>query len=357
MSCLSRKKSMNKLAMPRTSVLTKSIQGHPVAVFFTLTFVLSWTIWFLTPALSGKDHNVFTTLISIGAYGPAFAAWFVAARMNPEPVRASFSSRIVLFILTYPVTFAIWWFGRRIGLELTPSLHWTDFVLAALPALLVSGFASGKQGVRDWLASLRKWRIGLGLYLLTFLAWPALIAAGNALARLLGFSLPPAPYSLSWSLLWLVPLNLLNILFYTGGNEEPGWRGFAQPVLQKKYSPLAAGLIIGAVWGLWHVPLSLIDESYIGGVAGLWVRVFELPYGVFFAWLYNRSRGSLIPVWLMHGMSNNMAEFLPRAKIPVFTLGCVLLILLVIKDRMWKRQAQPENVEIDVGERAIYVGR
>jgi membrane protease YdiL (CAAX protease family) len=344
---------MNKYMNSRSNFFTKWIQDHPVVTFVLLTFLYSWTVWFLVPVLSGKDENVFQTLIAIGAFGPAFAAWFVSAQINPKPARTSFSSRLVLFILAYPITFAIWWFGRTIGLELAPRTHWTDFVLAALPALIVSGFASGKQGVRDWLSSLRKWRVGVGPYLLAFLLWPALIVAGNALARLLGFSVPPAPYSLSWSLLWLVPLNLLNILFYTGGNEEPGWRGLAQPLLQKKYSPLVAGLMIGAIWGLWHVPLSLIDGSYTGGIGGLWVRVFELPYGVFFAWMLNRSRGSLIPVWLLHGMSNNCAEFLPRSKIVIFTLASVFLILLAIEDKMWKRQAQPVGFDMASADRAI----
>lgn len=348
---------MTKITISRSNILTKWIQNHPGTAFFLLTFLYSWTIWFLVPELSGKDENVFKTLICIGTYGPAFAAWFVSSRMNPKPVRTPLSARIALFILAYPITFAIWWFGRTIGLELAPRAHWSDFVLAALPALIVSGFASENQGVRDWLSSLRKWRVGVGPYLLAFLLWPALIVAGNALARLLGFSVPPAPYSLSWSLLWLVPLNLLNILFYTGGNEEPGWRGLAQPLLQKKYSPLVAGLIIGVIWGLWHVPLSIIDESYIGGIGGLWVRLFEIPYGVFFAWMLNRSRGSLIPVWLLHGVSNNCAEFFPRSKMVIFTLASVLLILLVIKDKMWKRQEQPEGVKIDLADRAIIEAR
>lgn len=212
--------------------------------------------------------------------------------------------------------------------------NWTDFAIAVLPALIVSGLASRKQGVHDWLSSLRNWRVGVGLYLLAFLLWPALIVVGNALAPLLGFSVPDAPYNVSWRLLWMFPLNLLCILFYGGGNEEPGWRGFAQSMLQKKYSPLIAGLILGVVWALWHVPLSL-NGYYSRGVGGLVNRLFTIPYGVFFAWMLNRSRGSLIPVWLLHGMSNNSGAFLPRADIPVFGLGLVLLIFLVIKDKMW----------------------
>ncbi len=335
---------MNQNKKSLSSRFTEWTQRRPVLVFSILTLLFSWPIWFLAPVVSGKDRYLFDTWVQIGSFGPAFAAWFVAVQVNPKPVRTSIFSRIRLFLLAYPVTFAIWWFGRPIMLEQSTRGHWTDFVIAALPALIISGFASGKQGARDWLSSLKKWRVGWGPYLLAFLSWPALIAAGNALAPLLGFSVPDAPYSLSWSLLWMFPLNLLCILFYGGGNEEPGWRGFAQPLLQRRFSPLAAGLILGAVWALWHVPLAFLD-IYGTGIGGLWVRLFTIPYGVFFAWMFNRSRGSLIPVWLLHGMSNNSAGFFPRSTIVVFSLGFVLLIFLVIKDKMWKRAVEPVDIE------------
>ena len=45
------------------------------------------------------------------------------------------------------------------------------------------------------------------------------------------------------------------VLFLGGGLEEPGWRGFGLPVLQERYSPLRATLILGLVWGVWHVPV------------------------------------------------------------------------------------------------------
>lgn len=336
--------NMNKLNQPRSFILANWIQRYPVPAFFLLTLIISWSIWFLAPVWSGTDRYLFDTWVQIGSFGPAMAAWLVSAQMNPRPVRTSFASQFALFLLAYPITLAIWWYGRPIMLGAPTRGHWTDFVIAGMPALIISGFASGKQGVRYWLSSLRKWHVGAGPYLLAFLIWPALIIAGNALAPLLGFSVPDAPYRLSWSLLWMFPLNLLCILFYGGGNEEPGWRGLSQPLLQKKYSPLVAGLILGVVWALWHVPLALID-IYGTGLGGLWLRLFTIPYGVFFAWMFNRSRGSLIPVWLLHGMSNNSPAFFPRSTFVVFSLGFVLLIFLVILDKMWKRAAQPSDVD------------
>ncbi|MDZ7663763.1 MAG: CPBP family intramembrane glutamic endopeptidase [Desulfotignum sp.] len=41
--------------------------------------------------------------------------------------------------------------------------------------------------------------------------------------------------------------------------EEFGWRGLALPLLQRKFAPLWAGLILGAIWGLWHLPAFLVS--------------------------------------------------------------------------------------------------
>jgi membrane protease YdiL (CAAX protease family) len=315
--------------------LTSWITDNPMLAFLLITFFLTWSLWFMAPLISRDDRYVFDSLVQIGVFGPAFAAWIVSAVMNPQPVRTSTLRKISLFVCAYPISLGIWWLGRQVMMGTATRGHWSDFVLAALPALIISGFASGKQGVHDWLSPLKKWQSAPSSYLLAIFLWPALILAGNALAPILGFSVPEAPYNLEWRLLWLVPLNLLCILFYGGGNEEPGWRGFAQPLLQKKYSPLVAGLMLGFVWALWHVPLNL-NGYYSAGVGGLLTRLFTVPYGIFFAWMLNRSKGSLIPVWLLHGMSNNSGAFLPRADIPVFGLGLVLLVALIIKDRMWE---------------------
>ena len=41
--------------------------------------------------------------------------------------------------------------------------------------------------------------------------------------------------------------------------EEPAYRGFALPYMQKEYGVIRAGLITGIVWGMWHLPLWLIS--------------------------------------------------------------------------------------------------
>jgi len=55
-------------------------------------------------------------------------------------------------------------------------------------------------------------------------------------------------------------LATLAIMLFLGPIEEFGWRGVAQPLLQRHFAPLWAGVIIGLVWGVWHLP-----EFYLAG--------------------------------------------------------------------------------------------
>lgn len=49
-------------------------------------------------------------------------------------------------------------------------------------------------------------------------------------------------------------LSAIGFMVVLGPVEEIGWRGLALPLLQRKMAPLWAGLILGLIWGLWHLP-------------------------------------------------------------------------------------------------------
>ncbi len=94
---------------------------------------------------------------------------------------------------------------------------------------------------------------------------------------------------------------LLASIFLRGAfGEEFGLRGFALPTLQKRYRDGMASLIIGASWGLWHLPV-LIGRGPIDIVLYI---ILVLGLSHIFTWLFTRSGGSLIPVILFHGFQN-----------------------------------------------------
>ena len=63
----------------------------------------------------------------------------------------------------------------------------------------------------------------------------------------------------------LMPLFFIQLIFFGGGHEELGWRGILQPLLDKKYTYWQSNLIVGSIWGIWHLPLwFIVGESHQG---------------------------------------------------------------------------------------------
>ena len=82
--------------------------------------------------------------------------------------------------------------------------------------------------------------------------------------------------------------------------EELGWRGYALNILQKKYVPLAAGLIVGIVWGFWHLPLMILS-GYSGLELVYYIIAFMvavISLSIIITFFYNKSKNILIAMWI-----------------------------------------------------------
>lgn len=99
--------------------------------------------------------------------------------------------------------------------------------------------------------------------------------------------------------------------------EEWGWRGYAQPRLQRAFGPLAAALIVGVGWGLWHLPLFLVSSWSSASIPSYVAMVTALS--VLMAWGFNLSRGWIVACILMHftynASSRVLGEFLGDASL------------------------------------------
>ena len=219
----------------------------------------------------------------------------------------------------------------------------------ALAAFLVIAVTQGRAGMRQVLRRCALWRVGIAWYLLAFLGVPALVLIVVLLlpGALSSFSLPAPSF-------WLtVPLIYLLFLVAEGAlGEEPGWRGFALPHLQQRFGPLVGTLLLGVLWGLWHLPMFFIPGSdwYAISVVGTGVASHLIAFGVFcvgiigmaivITWVFNNTRGSLLLAMFMHA-SNNAATFVILTLFPLsldknpllfpgLMLAWVVVALLVI---------------------------
>jgi len=172
-----------------------------------------------------------------------------------------------------------------------------------LAAVLVSRRAWGKGGPGKLFNALLRWQISWIWYFLPVLYWGAVTAGVLLLGSTAALEILPLG-SFSWNLLPAVFATMLLSNVW----EEIGWRGFALPEFQKRFSDRVTALVMGLSWFLWHLPLMLDPASPMGDLPWGGEALFSLGLTVIYIWLFNQSRGSLLPVTLFHAFSN-MAAF------------------------------------------------
>lgn len=268
---------------------------HSLALYFSLTFAVTWTLWILVAVLSGGTLSPATgrtvvgaTLFLLGVFGPALVALAFTARAE---------GRAGLWRLTRQMTI------------LPKGARWYIFAVAYYAAIK--------------LAAAVAYRLAIG-------EWPE-------------FGQTP---------LFLIPLAVM-ISTPVQAGEEIGWRGYALPRLASHVGLGPASVLLGIIWAVWHLPLFLLpgaDTSgqsftvYLSGVTALSVAI---------AWLYWRTGGSLLLTMLMHAAINNTKDIVPSVPSPVdnpltpaaspvawFGLillwgGAVCLLILMRKASLW----------------------
>jgi len=261
--------------------------SHPVAAgdqdrsrllaFFAVAFAWSWTCWLLVPAIKAQSALAAGVLSCLGGFGPGVAA------------------------------------------------------------VAVVGYGGGRAALRAWLGGCLQWRIGWRWFALAFFLPLALLGLAAAMHVALGGTLGSSPVA---GHLPLAAANLVLILLLGGPlGEEFGWRGYALPALQTRHGWRVSSLILGAVWGLWHLPLFFTSDTLQGRIPLLPFLLSTVALSVVFAWLFNRSRGSVLPALVLHTAVNWWAWIVPgllvAGSVRQFALVLGLLVLLAIGLLVW----------------------
>lgn len=193
-------------------------------------------------------------------------------------------------------------------------------------AIIVTASVYGRSGLREFFSRLVRWRVGAKWYAITF-AVPVLFCL-MAVAITLCFVPRPQISALSIEQMREVPERFLFILLFIGLGEEPGWRGFALPQLQTKYSPLIASLILAPLWALWHLPL--IGNEFPWPIVPAFVlSVFGATFML--TWVFNGTKGSVLLPMLFHATVNTVGAGLI---FPLFS-GTALVLLWWIYSLVW----------------------
>lgn len=172
----------------------------------------------------------------------------------------------------------------------------------SIAGLLLIGLIRGRLGLREVLSRLRRWQVGACWYAMAILTSPGLMAAVLLPLALFSPAFVPGLLTSSDKVTLLMSGLVAGVL--VGIFEELGWTGFAIPQLRLRYGVLATGLIVGFVWGLWHMPLFIASaraSQSVPPLIKLAVLLFSfLPaFRVLMVWVYDRT-GSLLVAMLMH---------------------------------------------------------
>lgn len=242
--------------------------------------------------------------------------WATRGPRTDAPCRPGFETRCVdrfrtwvtarpigsFFLLAFAISWLLW----------TPAVVAGDlegpaavlFFVGVFGPATAAAFVTRATGdsVRAWLRGILIFRLPVRFYaaaigfpiILVVVASAGFVAAGESL----DFGLTGE------RLAALVPLFVFCVLL-NGGPEEFGWRGYALPRLQERHSPVRATIVLGGLWGLWHLPLLRIEENAGHDLATLpllaillWTFAGFVAYSFVYTYAWNRTRSVVIAVAL-----------------------------------------------------------
>lgn len=250
-------------------------------IFFALALGWSWLLWIPVAAL-GISQLAFPGILlyALGGLGPPLAAIFLLYRVHSPGSRRDYWRRVVDF--------------RRIGLTwyaVIFVLPFTWSVLGILTGVLLGAPAPSFERAAELLSG------------------------------------PIAIFPL-----------ILVVLLFGPLPEELGWRGYGLEGLLGRMSALAASLLLGAVWALWHWPQFFMRDSYIGEVFPMGTPIFwvgwALPtvaYSVMYTWIYNHTGRSVLSAILFHFAANFWGELLTvRGEMVLFRSVWIVVLVIAI---------------------------
>lgn len=331
-------KSNNKIVL--------TIKKHPVIWYLVFAFAITWTS-ILASLLLGP-----TSFIAIpGVFGPSIAGIIVATCMNPAPSRASPKKRVAIFVLVFLISVCVFLFlafmsAWSVGI----SFYISYTVTALLAAYIFSSYYHPIQGIAQMFRGLNQ-KGKKRIWLIIAAVLPLFFAIAGATINL-GMGIDYFQTISSASIISLV-LFIPNMFIFGGpSGEEPGWRAFATPQIQKYYNPLVVGLIIGLFWTVLHLPLYWTGD-YSGGLEAAAIRfIWNTALGVLFTWVYNESNGNLFAALILHTSNNIVASLFPAGNYYImWAVMIAFTAIAVVATKFWRKTSKLPSISFEVSEK------
>jgi len=223
-------------------------------------------------------------------------------RTNPLTNFFKKNALIIFFVLSYLImiiSVVIIYFGTIVSMDIL--FFYISVWSPTISAIIIAGIIGGWSEIKRLLSGFLKWKVGGFWYLAGFflMIGPLVFAL---FYLLLGGEAPGNP-GLTWGLIFIT---LINTLINGPLSEEAGWRGFALPRLESKFSALNSSIIMGLIWACWHIPLYFIEPRMPFYIFIILVLVIT----ILMTWAYNNTKGSLIITVIFHFSFNFNGAFI-----------------------------------------------
>lgn len=262
----------------------KPMSMRTLRIFFIATFLLSWGVGMLLTVFPDRSESLFGPM---GYTNPAF----------------------ILIVYT-PGIVAIVLVARHYGI----------------------------RGLGRFFRRFTLWRMSATWWLILVVGMPAVFYAGAAIKGTVGdFPLTP----------WYSVFPALIPALLIGPLEELGWRGLALPLLQRRFAPLWASLILGVVVAVWHIPSFFMSGTMQSGWALGPFLLGVVAISVILTAMFNASRGSLLVAFLFHAQVNGPAWPDAQPWDEYLFVVVAVVVVLVNRKKMLSRDAGSTAVVLD----------
>jgi hypothetical protein len=255
---------------------------------------------------------------------------------------------VFFFLIAFGWSWFLWWLLFISGIVTMPAgigtsevdlrSAWPLMILSLLTpygptigAFVVTAMTEGKPGVRTLWKRFWNRNLSIKWLLVILLFFPTLRLVANLVSRTLDGQAYPFLTDPNQPWMFIGPF-IFNGFVHGGLSEEFGWRGYVLPRFQAKWNALLSSLVLGVIWGVWHLPLIKAGMSFTNSVAEL--ILWQTLVAIFFTWVFNNTNGSILAVVLFHAMANSSSEIVwccgpsPWYFYGVYLLAGILIVII-----------------------------
>jgi len=244
---------------------------------------------------------------------------------------------VLYFLIAFGFTWLFWTLKALAVRGLLGSSILVDFLASPdnpaawgpfVSAVLLTWWYEKGRGVIGLLKRGVDYRFAKVWWIPTILLFPIIIGGALLMAMLAGESIP----ELFWvSSPFLIVVNFVLYLL-TGGplQEEFGWRGYALPRLQSRFNALVSSIILGFMWGLWHLPYFFIGTEIIYAYGVLPLIFSDILIAILLTWLFNNTGGSILVSLIFHNMFIMSADMFPALETQVGSLFYLIFLIAAV---------------------------